>query len=155
MLVVALTGGCGLLGIRQDVDRATADRVLATAVDLALSDQLGQLCTLSVGEASTCADTLAETGTLVPDEGPDILCEYEIGGSGPLRGGRVLVVEGEDVNGDPYTTEFVVFDDGRGIGALDAVWWSGLSIQGYGDDTVTWRFDSESSLCQDGSLPAL
>lgn len=157
--VIAVASGCGLLGHRRTVDEASARRVLQTAVELALSEQLGQLCTLSAGrgrgEVSTCAETLSDTAALVPADHPEIRCAVPVGDDGPLRGGMVLVVEGTDANGDPFATEFVVYDDGSGIGVLDAVWWSGLSIRGYGEDTATWGFDSGSTLCRDGALPEL
>jgi hypothetical protein len=157
--LAASAGGCALVGYRRTVDEAAARAVLAEAVALARSPQLGSLCQLSAGttrsETSTCAETLQSTSALVPDDPPAVRCALAVGDVGPLRGGVVLVVEGLDANGDPYRTDFVVYDDGSGVGVLDAVWWSGLSIEGYGEDTVTWRFGSDSAICEDGGMPAV
>lgn len=141
-------------GIRQQVDDATARDVLAQAVGLAASGQADRLCALSPADASTCAESLATAGDLVPTAGPRITCSVAAPEDGPLRGGRVLVLQGEDVNDDPYTTEFIVYDDGTAVGALDAVWWSGLTVRSYAEDTVTWGFDSASRTCERGGLPA-
>lgn len=148
-----LAGGCQALGIRATVGEAEARDVLTQAVGLTGSGQIGRLCTLSPAEASTCSDSLDTAGNVVPDSGPEIVCIVPAPSSGPLRGGQVLVLEGIDAVGDPYTTEFIVYDSGQGVGVLDAVWWSGLSVVSYAEDTVTWRFDSASQTCQRGGLP--
>jgi hypothetical protein len=150
-----LAGGCALLGARTTVEEPAARDLLDRAVALAASPRISELCTLSVGEASTCQDTLVDVGALVPRTPPVVRCAVRVGDVGPLRGGMVLVLEGTDANDDPYLTEFVVYDDGSRVGVLDAVWWSGLSIEGYGEDTVTWRFDSDSTVCDDRALPDL
>ena len=112
------------------------------------------MCDLSPSEASTCEDTARNASGVVPDTPPEVVCAIEMPDHGPLRRGIVLVVEGVDGINDPYRTEFIVFDDGDDIGVLDAVYWSGLSVQSYNDDTVTWRFDSASEACDRGGLPA-
>ncbi|HUG87014.1 MAG TPA: hypothetical protein VMM13_20770 [Euzebya sp.] len=148
-----LASGCQALGIRQTVDESQARDLLTRAVGLAASGQLDHLCTLSPADASTCSDSLETTGNVVPGTGPQIVCIVAAPASGPLRGGQVLVVEGVDAVGDPYTTEFIVYDSGHGVGVLDAVFWSGLSVVSYAGDTVSWRFDSASQTCERGALP--
>ncbi|WP_370326819.1 hypothetical protein [Euzebya sp.] len=148
-----LLAGCGVLGIRADVSIEEARELLDQAVGLTADGDPAGICGLSPSEASTCLDTLETAGALVPEDPPRIDCVVRAPEDGPLRGGVVLVLSGTDRNGDGYTTEFVVFDDGEEIGALDAVWWSGLSIKSYDGDTVTWRFDSSSETCDRGGLP--
>ncbi|MGI9018254.1 MAG: hypothetical protein ACR2HR_14320 [Euzebya sp.] len=148
-----LLSACVLPGVRRTVDQEQARDLLTRAIGLTVSGQVDQLCTLSRSEASTCSETLQTVAGLAPTTGPDIVCVIPVGDSGPLRGGMVLVLTGLDGQGDAYTSEFVVFDDGREIGVLDPVYWSGLAIQSYEVDTVTWRFDSGSQVCQRGRLP--
>lgn len=155
LLLVAASGvsGCRALGLRAPVSEEEATALLTRAVGLAATGQVEQICELSSSESSTCADTLETAGPLAPDVGPQVRCVVPVGPDGPLRGGQVLVLEGVDALGDAYLTEFIVYDDGEAVQVLDAVFWSGLSVQSYGDSSVTWRFDSASQTCARGALP--
>lgn len=153
LVLAVLLPACQVLGIRDTVTEVQARDLLTQAVGLAASGQVDRLCTLSPAEASTCEDSLDTAGIVMPSTGPRVVCTVPAPTDGPLRGGMVLVVEGQDAVGDPYTTEFIVYDDGDRVGVLDAVFWSGLSVQSYATDTVTWRFDSASQTCQRGGLP--
>jgi hypothetical protein len=153
VVLALLASACQALGIRSSVDEAQARDLLTQAVGLTASGQLDQLCELSPADASTCSDSLETAGAVAPSSGPEIVCAVEAPETGPLRGGHVLVLEGVDAVGDRYTTEFIVYDDGSGVGVLDAVFWSGLSVVDYIGDTVSWRFDSGSETCQRGGLP--
>lgn len=150
LLVLVLAAGCGLLGLRRDVSPERARAMLDEAVDRVRAQQLDQLCGLSESEASTCGSTLEVVSDLAPDDPPSIVCDVAVGDRGPLRGGRVLVVSGTDDDGQPFLSDFVVFDDGDAVGVLDPVWWAGVSLQTYSADTVTWRNDSSTSICADG-----
>ncbi|MEE8602891.1 hypothetical protein [Euzebya tangerina] len=152
LLVVALTG-CGLIETRQNISEEQARELLDQAVDLVASGRSDRLCALSPSEATTCPDTLDTAGPVAPTTPPAVTCVVALPDEGPLRRGTALVVEGTDGNGEAYTSEFIVFDDGDAVGVLDAVYWSGLAVQSYNDDTVSWRFDSGSTLCQDGAFP--
>ena len=153
LLALVLGAGCQALGIRADVSESEARALLARAVGLAQSGQLDRLCALSPAEASTCADSLTDLAGLLPPEGPSILCVVPAPEEGPLRNGQVVVVEGTDTAGETYTSEFIVYDSGAGVGVLDAVYWNGLTVASYTEDTVTWRFDSSSQTCDRGALP--
>ncbi len=153
LLALLMGAGCQALGIRAEVSEAQARDLLARAVGLAQSGQVDRLCELSPAEASTCADSLLDLAGLLPPEGPSIRCVVPAPTEGPLRNGRVVVVEGVDSTGDEYLSEFVVYDSGDGVGVLDAVFWNGLTVASYTEDTVTWRFDSSSQTCDRGALP--
>lgn len=158
VLLVAPTG-CGALGNRQTVTQEQARELLNRAVELTAAGRVDELCSISQSEASTCADTLETAGGIAPtgttaDVRPMILCTTPVGDDGPLRGGLILVLLGNDRVGDEYLTEFVVFDDGEEVGVLDPVYWSGLAIDSYDSDTVAWRFDSSSQACAQGGPPS-
>lgn len=151
--LLVLTSGCRALGFRGTVDETQARDLLATAAGLAASGQVDRLCELAASDASTCPDSLIDYSMLVPASGPTIACVVPAPDTGPLRHGQVLVLEGVDANDHAYITEFVVFDDGETVGVLDPVFWNGLTIASYSEDTVTWRFDSSSTTCDRGGLP--
>lgn len=156
LLVAALAAalsGCALPGQRTEVDDETARDRLTQAIGLAVAGNLEGLCRLSPADASTCGDSVADFGDLVPSEAPTIRCSLPAPSFGPLRGGHLLVLEGRDADGEEYLTDFVVYDDGQAIGVLDAVWWSGLTVVDYDAETVTWRFDSTTTACDTGGLP--
>ncbi len=151
--MVAILSGCSVLGGRQTIEEPRARELLSRAVSLVEAGRTDQLCTLSPFADSTCPDTLSDAFEDAPTSPPRILCGVALPDVGPLRGGYVLVVDGVDGGGNPYTAEFVVYDNGSDIGVLDAVYWAGLSVKDYGEDTVTWRFDSTSTACEEGALP--
>ncbi len=151
VLVLGLTG-CSAFGVRPSVATEDARALLTTAVGLAVSGELDQLCELAPEDASTCRDSIVDFGHAVPGEGPRVACVVAAPDVGPLRNGRVVVVEGIDADGVEYVTEFVAYNDGTGEVVLDPVWWSGLTIGSYTETAVTWRFDSSSTTCDRGGI---
>ena len=152
---VLAASGCAALDRRSTVSESAARGLLVEAVGLVQEGRLDELCTLAAAEASTCADSLADIGELVPERPPVVVCAEPLPGTGPMRRGTILVVEGEDGLGEPYRSEFPVYDDGRDVVALDPVYWGGLQLVGYGDRTMAWRFDSGSEVCTTRQLPGL
>lgn|GEM_PF-6458714 len=152
MLVALALTACSALGVRPSVATEDARALLTTAVGLAVSGELDQLCELAPEDASTCRDSIVDFGHAVPGEGPQVVCVVAAPDVGPLRNGRVVVVEGIDADGVEYVTEFVAYNDGSGEVVLDPVWWSGLTIGSYTETAVTWRFDSSSRTCDRGGI---
>lgn len=152
-LALLLAAGCAQLGFRPSVGHDQARDLLDRAVALVRVDEVAQLCTLSAVEGSTCADSLEEVGDLAPADPPTVLCSVPLPSYGPLRNGHALVVQGIDAAGDPYITEWLVWHDGHAVHVLDAIYWSGLAVESYTEDTVAWRFNSSSTLCRDRALP--
>lgn len=155
LLTVALAATAAACTRRPAVDEFQARGLLSRAETLVRSGDLDQLCTLSQlrGEGSTCPQSLEQARAVAPTEDPAVVCSFGLPPFGPLRNGRILVLEGRDAGGDSYRTEFPVFHDGNAIKTVDAVYWSGLTLQTYGETTMSWRFDSASDLCDTGQLP--
>ena len=150
-LLMLAVAACG----RPAVDDLQARALLAQAEALVQAGRLDELCGLSQlrGGVSTCADSLEQARELAPVALPTVVCSLPLPATGPLRNGRILVLEGADGAGEPYRSEFPVFHDGDAIKTIDAVYWGGLSLQTYGETTMSWRFDSASDLCTTRALP--
>lgn len=153
--VVGATPACAALDRRGPVSESAARGVLVQAVGMVQEGRLDELCTIAAQDATTCEDSLAEIGELVPQDPPVVVCAYPLPSTGPMRGGTILVVEGQDGLGEPYRSEFPVYDDGRSVVALDPVYWGGLQVVGYGAATMAWRFDSATEVCAARQLPGL
>ena len=119
-LAIALVG-CGTSA--NEVAAVTlpeAEAVLSNAVALAQAHDLTSLGALADDQMTT-AGTWETTGkwTTLPADPPTIVDSYVQ----KAGGGRVLVLEGTDGQGNPYRSEFMVFrSDGRLIVANVLYW---------------------------------
>ncbi len=110
------------------LDEALA--VLRRAESFAQTDDFEVLCSMN-GNVSMCQHHLRTAGgpDSVPIEPPRIVDSYIIPNEGSSLGGRVIVLKGIDRQGKPYTTEFLVFDQGDNhLVPLIPVYWSGIGI---------------------------
>lgn len=124
----------------REISVEEAESVLNKAVIYVTSGDLDKLCDLG-GSVVIYQQTWRDAGgwDTVPQQSPDIVETYliptkDIGNGSQSTGGRVLVLEGINGRGQPYRTEFLVFDSGsHGLAALNAIYWSGIII-GQTDD---------------------
>lgn len=155
VVIVAAGPGCAVLDRRPRVSEAAARGLLVEAVGMVQEGRVGDLCGLAAADASTCAESVESVGELVPEDPPVVVCAHPLPATGPMRHGTLLVLEGDDGAAEPYRSEFPVYHDGRAVVALDPVYWGGLRVVGYGEQTMTWRFDSASEVCETRALPRL
>lgn len=142
------------LHVRTDVTEADARQVLYTTVGQVLVHGEHDLClTHGTHPASTCTTSLNRAGK-PPGRPPGVRCVTQLQ-DGPFAGGMVLTLRGRTDVGEPYTTDFVVIDRGKGAQALDPVYWSNLHLvetagEGPqpGTKTTSWQYDGESTRCQ-------
>lgn len=87
-----------------------------------------QLCQKAAGQ-TRCQNELRDMASVAPVKEPRIRCIYPADiaiappGESPL--GQVIVVEGQDKLGRPFTTEVFVFRDEGRLVAKNIIWWSG------------------------------
>lgn len=92
-----------------------------------LEGRFDLLCKNAANE-TRCKHDVLDIGMLTPVTEPVIRCVYSdrvsVSEDSPL--GQVIVVEGENRLGEPFTTEVFVFRDGGRLVAKNILWWSGL-----------------------------
>lgn len=128
--LLALTG-CGTLAPRATTE-ATAKDLLDRAVRRTLNGDFAGLCATAASQAMCESDLKSGLRERAPQEPPQILCAYSLAdrrdGTHVIRGGQVLVVQGKDGTGHPYTTDVFVFHDGEQYVSQNTVWWSNRGI---------------------------
>ncbi len=130
--------------------RAFLDEIVATAV----SRDFDGLCALGGG---SCESFLVEPGGRdVPSDRPTVVgirfVEQQTSGTRPSTGGYVLELCGQDLDGDPYYSEVLVFRDVAGeLRAIEPLYWMRITIAD--DDSVGREPNSASDeRCADITL---
>ena len=130
---------------------ADARALLDEIVETALSHDLEALCALGGG---SCEAFLADPGGRdVPPDRPTVVGTRFVDPrpSGPRARTRGYVLElcGEDLDGDPYYSEMLVFRDFAGdLRAIEPLYWMGITIAD--DGSVGGQPDADrDELCAD------
>lgn len=97
---------------------------LSSAVSRCKGDLEAGGCPVHLEEFSE-ADVKVVCGRFVPDEPPVVVSTRPVPEEDGSSDGRIVVVRGENVRGEPYETEVYVFWTGRDFAAINAVYWSG------------------------------
>lgn len=132
-LVLGLLVGCASsTPAGRPVTMEEASAFLDELVQTTLTGDLERLCGSLASTDPSCEVLLAHHGKRLPTTQPQLLCSYELStrqeeGFTAL-GGRVLVLAGIDGAGKQYETELLIFQDGKELRAINAVWWSGMGI---------------------------
>jgi hypothetical protein len=108
---------------------AEARRHLDRIVAAARAGDLDAMCSLN-GSPFNCRRTLEGTRDRVPPDPPDAVAARYVGKSATNdTPGWLLVVEGTRAAGGRYRTEVFVFRDDEGrVKAINAVYWSGATL---------------------------
>lgn len=128
---------CGSSAVRdpETITVEEATTILNQAHEASIQHDLDSLCGLG-GSVLSCETAWQNSGEwdAVSDEQPavvgsSVLPERDLGNGNRDRGGRLIIVEGTDGFGRPYTTDFLVFDAGEGrLVALNPVYWTGVKV---------------------------
>ena len=116
---------------------AEARALLDEIVETALSRDFDALCAVGGG---SCESFLADPGGRdVPSDRPTVVgtrfVDQQTSGPRPRTGGYVLELCGQDLDGDPYYSEVLVFRDLAGeLRAIEPLYWMGITIAD--DDAV-------------------
>ncbi len=128
---------------------AEARAFLDVIVETALRQDFEALCALGGG---SCESFLADPGGRdVPSDRPTVVgirfVDQRAGGPRPRTGGYILELCGQDLDGDPYYSEMLVFRDfASELRAIEPLYWMGITIAD--DDSVGHEPDSASDeLC--------
>ena len=130
---------------------AEARAFLDKMVETALRRDFDALCALGGG---SCESFLADAGGRdVPSAWPTVVgirfVDPQTSGPRPRTGGYILELCGQDLDGDPYYSEMLVFRDFAGdLRAIEPLYWMGITIA---DDDSVGREPSAASdeLCAD------
>lgn len=118
------------------ISTESAQKILQRAEMLAQSGDVDALCEISFSPR-LCEIQLDTAGGVasIPQQPPEMVDSYivndeQLPNGDRIVGGRVLVLEGVDGLGEPYRTEFLVFDTGLyGLKPHDAIYWSGVGVE--------------------------
>ena len=130
VLVMACSSSAPPAGTIPSVDEALG--FLDQVVERAQAGDFDSLCAIGDGN---CMGHLEDAGRdAVPPDPPTIVRTGTVpttssGGQTSL-GGIVFVLCGVDGNGDHYDSEMLVFHDGRGLRAINPVYWGKTRIAG-------------------------
>ena len=133
---------------------AEARAFLDEIVETAMRHEFEALCALGGG---SCESFLADPGSRdVPADRPTVvgmrLVARQTSGPRPRTGGYILELCGQDLDGDPYYSEMLVFRDFAGaLRAIEPLYWMGITIAD--DHSVGRELGSASNeLCAGGTL---
>lgn len=132
LVLLTVAQACGTTTYRpaETISLTEATAVLRRAEAFATAGDAAGMCSLTDNRPN-CQFLLEQAGGIAnaPSQSPTVVDSYILPSRDNRLGGRVLVLEGATASGEPFRTDFLVFDRGNNqLTPLIPVYWSGVGV---------------------------